>query len=142
MKKFHPIRGKTVYIIFQSKGLGDTLAWFPYVEQFRIDNECKVKLYLPFQDMIPLFKPNYPEIEYLDEDTYIEPFGGGKLCFGLPMTAEGIMTYKVGYDNECKVKLYLPYTHYLSEIVQHTETTQVYLQVLLIEILYKLFFPV
>ena len=99
MKKFDPIRGKTAYIIFQSKGLGDTLAWFPYVEQFRVDNECRVKLFLPFQEMIPLFKPNYPEIEYLDEDTYIEPFGGGKLCFRLPMTAEGIMAYKVGYDN-------------------------------------------
>ena len=35
MKKYHPIKGKVVYIIFQSKGLGDTLAWFPYVEEFR-----------------------------------------------------------------------------------------------------------
>ena len=39
MKQFHPIQGKTVHIIFQSKGLGDTLAWFPYVEQFRVENK-------------------------------------------------------------------------------------------------------
>ena len=62
MRRFHPIRGQTVYIIFQSKGLGDTLAWFPYVEQFRVDNNCDVKLFLPRQEMIPLLKPNYPEI--------------------------------------------------------------------------------
>ena len=49
MKKFHPVQGKTVHIIFQSKGLGDTLAWFPYVEQFRVENKCKVKLFLPRQ---------------------------------------------------------------------------------------------
>ena len=47
MKQFHPIQGKTVHIIFQSKGLGDTLAWFPYVEQFRVENKCNVKLFLP-----------------------------------------------------------------------------------------------
>jgi autotransporter strand-loop-strand O-heptosyltransferase len=99
MKRFHPIRGKTVYIIFCSKGLGDTLAWFPYVEQFRVDNNCKVKLFIPNKKMIPLLKPNYPEIEFLREDEYIRPFGDGKLCFTLPLTAEGIISYKIGYDN-------------------------------------------
>ena len=96
MKKFHPVQGKTVHIIFQSKGLGDTLAWFPYVEQFRVENKCKVKLFLPRQEMIPLLKPNYSEIEFLDEDKYVEPFGNGELCFRLPMSAESIMSYKIG----------------------------------------------
>ena len=67
MKKFHPVQGKTVHIIFQSKGLGDTLAWFPYVEQFRVENKCKVKLFLPKQEMIPLLKPNYSKIEFLED---------------------------------------------------------------------------
>ena len=58
MKKYHPIKGKVVYIIFQSKGLGDTLAWFPYVEEFRKKYNCKVKLFLPRQEMIPLLKDN------------------------------------------------------------------------------------
>ena len=43
MIQFHPVQGKTVHIVFQSNALGDTLAWFPYVEQFRIENKCKVK---------------------------------------------------------------------------------------------------
>ena len=96
MKKFHPIQGKTVHIIFQSKCLGDTLAYFPYVEQFRVENKCNVKLFLPRQEMISLLKPNYPEIEFLSEDKYIEPFSDGELCFRLPMSADGIISYKIG----------------------------------------------
>jgi autotransporter strand-loop-strand O-heptosyltransferase len=46
--------------------------------------------------MIPVLKPNYPEIEFLSEDRYIEPFGGGELCFRLPMNAEGLVSYKIG----------------------------------------------
>ena len=96
MKKFHPIQGKTVHIIFQSKALGDTLAWFPYVEQFRVDNKCNVKLFLPNQELIPLLKPNYSKIEFLSEDKYIQSAGDGELCFKLPMSAEGIISYKIG----------------------------------------------
>ena len=96
MKKFHPIQGKTVHIIFQSKCLGDTLAYFPYVEQFRVENKCNVKLFLPRQEMISLLKPNYPEIEFLSEDKYIQSIGDGELCFKLPMSAEGIISYKIG----------------------------------------------
>ena len=29
-------------ICFESKSLGDSLAWIPYVEKFRTDNKCKV----------------------------------------------------------------------------------------------------
>jgi len=96
VKKFHPIQGKTVHIIFQSKALGDTLAWFPYVEQFRVDNKCNVKLFLPNQELIPLLKPNYSKIEFLSEDKYIQSAGDGELCFKLPMSAEGIISYKIG----------------------------------------------
>ena len=106
MKQFHPIQGKTVHIIFLSNGLGDTLAWFPYVEQFRIENKCKVKLFLPKQEMIPLLQPNYSKIEFLSEDKCIHAryvvcphghsCGDGELCFRLPMSAEGIISYKIG----------------------------------------------
>jgi autotransporter strand-loop-strand O-heptosyltransferase len=96
MKTFHPIRGKSVYIIFQSKGLGDTLAWFPYVEQFRVENKCNVKVFLPRQEMIPLLKPNYPDIEFLLEEKYIQHFDKDGLCFKLPMSADGIISYKIG----------------------------------------------
>ena len=29
-------------ICFDSKAIGDTLAWFPYVEEFRKKHECEV----------------------------------------------------------------------------------------------------
>ena len=94
MKKYHPIKGKVVYIIFQSKGLGDTLAWFPYVEEFRKKYNCKVKLFLPRQEMISLLKDNYSAIEFLSEDKYIDNFDDD-LCFKLPFR-EGIISYKIG----------------------------------------------
>ena len=121
MKKFHPVQGKTVHIIFQSKGLGDTLAWFPYVEQFRVENKCKVKLFLPRQEMIPLLKPNYPEIEFLEEDKYIVPsiakhFGQiGSLDFKLPMSAESIMSYKIGCNWDGRQ--YIPLQQSATEIL-------------------------
>ncbi|MAG28326.1 autotransporter strand-loop-strand O-heptosyltransferase [Candidatus Pacearchaeota archaeon] len=106
MKKFHPIRGKNVHIIFQSQALGDTLAWFPYVEQFRVDNKCNVKLFLPMQELIPLLKPNYPKIEFLSEEKYMHAryavcehgcsCGDGEIHFKLPMNADGIISYKIG----------------------------------------------
>ena len=95
---FNPIKNKVVYLIFQSQALGDTLAWFPYVEQFRIEKECRVKVFLPKQELIPLLKPNYPDIEFLNEDC-IEVFDDGdtrSLCFMLPMSAESIVSYKIG----------------------------------------------
>ena len=49
MKKYHPIKGKVVHIIFQSKGLGDTLAWFPYVEEFRKNSEAIIVHEIPYQ---------------------------------------------------------------------------------------------
>ena len=101
VKKFHPVKGKSVYIIFHGKALGDTLAFFPYVEQYRIVNKCNVKVYLPRQEMIPFLKPNYPNIEFLSEEKYIGSFPGGppsgdNIFFKLPFDADNVQTFKVG----------------------------------------------
>ena len=95
MKTFHPIQDKEVNIVFQSKALGDTLAWFPYVEQYRVDNKCDVNLFLPLQELIPILKPNYPKINFLREDDYIISDRNG-LYFKMSMDAKSIMSYKVG----------------------------------------------
>lgn len=39
---YQNFKNKTVYISFESKSLGDTIAWFPYVEEFRKKHDCKV----------------------------------------------------------------------------------------------------
>lgn len=53
---------KRVYIALDSKALGDTLAWMPYVEQFRQKHKCKV-ICSTFHNN--LFENNYPEIEFI-----------------------------------------------------------------------------
>lgn len=59
---FDPIN-KKVLIGFESKSLGDTLAWMPYVEKFRVDNKCKV-VCSTFHNT--LFRKQYPEIEFTE----------------------------------------------------------------------------
>jgi autotransporter strand-loop-strand O-heptosyltransferase len=54
--------GKRVYIALDSKALGDTLAWFPYVEEFRKKHNCKVVCSTFWNHF---FKPEYPEIEFV-----------------------------------------------------------------------------
>jgi autotransporter strand-loop-strand O-heptosyltransferase len=53
---------KRVMICFESKSLGDNLAWMEYVEKFRTENKCKV-ICSSFQ--IDLFKDQYPDIEFV-----------------------------------------------------------------------------
>ena len=54
--------GKRVYISLDSKSLGDTLAWIPYVEVFRQKHKCHVVCSTFMNDM---FKDTYPEIEFV-----------------------------------------------------------------------------
>lgn len=54
---------KKVFISFESKSLGDTLAWFPYVEEFRKKHNCQVVVSTFLND---LFKSQYPKIEFVN----------------------------------------------------------------------------
>ena len=55
-------KDKRVYIALDSKALGDTLAWFPYVEAFRLKHNCKV-ICSTFWNHF--FESEYPEIEFV-----------------------------------------------------------------------------
>jgi autotransporter strand-loop-strand O-heptosyltransferase len=55
------LENKRVYISVESKSLGDTLAWFPYVEEFRKKHNCKL-ICSTFWNHI--FAPKYPDIEF------------------------------------------------------------------------------
>ena len=57
------LKGKRVYIALDSKSIGDTLAWFPYVDEFRKKHDCNV-ICSTFHNN--LFKENYPEIEFVN----------------------------------------------------------------------------
>jgi len=54
--------GQRVYIAIESKALGDTLAWIPLIEAFRIKHGCKV---ICSTFMNELFKEQYPGIQFV-----------------------------------------------------------------------------
>ena len=73
------LSGQRVFICFESSSLGDTLAWIPYVEEFRKKHNCHV-LVSTFHNY--LFQGVYPELEFLERG----------------VNAEGIIAcYRVGW---------------------------------------------
>jgi autotransporter strand-loop-strand O-heptosyltransferase len=62
------LKDKRVYISFGSKSLGDTLAWIPYIEEFRKKHNCEltVSTFMNF-----LFKDQYPNIEFVEPGTVV-----------------------------------------------------------------------
>ena len=63
------LKGKKVYISIDSSSLGDTLAWFPYVEEFRKKHDCKVvcSTFINY-----LFCDNYPDIEFVSPGSVVK----------------------------------------------------------------------
>lgn len=63
------LTGKVVSIIIPSNAIGDNLAWFPYVEEFRKKHKCTVicRTYL-----YELFEKEYPEIIFIKDVTPIK----------------------------------------------------------------------
>ena len=65
---FYNAENKKVYIHFASKAIGDTLAWFPYAEEFRKKHKCKLVV-STFHNK--WFESTYPEIEFIKPATEI-----------------------------------------------------------------------
>ena len=55
------LKDKRVYIHLDSSALGDTLAWFPFVEEFRKKHQCYLTVSTHKNHW---FKEKYPEIEF------------------------------------------------------------------------------
>jgi len=54
---------KRVYIALDSKALGDTVAWFPYINEFKKKHKCKI-VCSTFHNYF--FESKYPEIEFVN----------------------------------------------------------------------------
>lgn len=54
-----------VFIHFNSSALGDTIAWIPYVEEFRKIHNCNITCAMSWQN---LFESEYPEITFVNID--------------------------------------------------------------------------
>jgi len=62
------LTNKKVYILFESSAIGDTLAWFPQVEEFRKKYKCNVIVSTFHNDW---FQSQYPEIEFVEPGTEV-----------------------------------------------------------------------
>jgi autotransporter strand-loop-strand O-heptosyltransferase len=63
------VEDKRVYIAYETKSLGDSLAFIPYVEKFGKDRKCKV-ICSTFHNN--LFVDQYPDIEFVDPSTSVD----------------------------------------------------------------------
>lgn len=59
---------KRVFISIESKALGDTLAWFPYIEEFRKKHNCEV---IASTFLNNLFIDEYKEIQFVEPGTTV-----------------------------------------------------------------------
>lgn len=60
---------KRVYIHLDSNAIGDTLAWFPYVEEFRKNHNCTLICSTFYNEW---FQSEYPEIEFVKPGTEVQ----------------------------------------------------------------------
>jgi len=56
------LTGRRVYISFESSSLGDTIAWMPYILEFKLRHKCDVVV-STFKNF--LFEKEYPELEFV-----------------------------------------------------------------------------
>lgn len=61
-------QGKKVYVHLESSSLGDTLAWFPLVEEFRKKHNCDLICSTFHNDF---FEKKYPEIKFIKPGTIV-----------------------------------------------------------------------
>jgi len=64
---------KRVYIAFDSSSLGDTIAWVPYVEEFRKKHNCHVICSTFKNDLV---MSSYPNIEFVEPGSVVNEIHG------------------------------------------------------------------
>ena len=68
------LHGKKVFIAFESKSLGDTLAWIGYCEEFRKKHQCKVIVSTFWNKIL-----DYPELELVEPGSSVSCYAMYKL---------------------------------------------------------------
>jgi hypothetical protein len=63
------LAGKRVFIVFESKSLGDSIAWIPYCYEFQEKYKCKVIVSTFKND---LFESVYPELEFVGRGVTVD----------------------------------------------------------------------
>lgn len=63
------LAGKRVFIVFESKSLGDSIAWIPYCLEFQEKYKCKVVVSTFKND---LFESVYPELQFVGRGVTVD----------------------------------------------------------------------
>lgn len=74
------LKDKEVFVQIPKGALGDSIAWFSYVQRFQIKNQCKVTVMMS-NIMIELFKDQYPQINFIQFENAgnIQPYATYRL---------------------------------------------------------------
>ncbi len=67
-EEFFDIKGKHVFIKIDAYGLGDNIAWMPYIEEFRLKHDCHIICSTFWNE---LFKNVYPNILFVEPNIAI-----------------------------------------------------------------------
>ena len=62
------LKDKRVFVVLESSSLGDTLAWTPFIKEFKEKNECEL---IVSTFMNYLFRETYPDIEFVEPGTAV-----------------------------------------------------------------------
>lgn len=98
---FSPV-GKQVLFVINSNAIGDTLAWFPYIDKFARKHNCMAGVVMS-DLMREIIEPEYPSITFFDRsaEKTLSPYASYMLGgFSEPFT-EFNTPYRVGNWNVC-----------------------------------------
>jgi autotransporter strand-loop-strand O-heptosyltransferase len=62
------LKGKRVFITLESSSLGDTLAWVPFIREFKDKHDCEL---IVSTFMNNLFRESYPDIEFVEPGSVV-----------------------------------------------------------------------
>jgi autotransporter strand-loop-strand O-heptosyltransferase len=80
---------KRIYIALDSKALGDSLAWFPYFDEFGKTHNCKI---IASTFMNHMFETQYPHIEFVQPGSMVENLYA-MYCIGLFHNEDNSINY-------------------------------------------------
>ena len=106
------LAGKKVFISFESKALGDTLAWMPYCEEFASHYKCDV-IVSTFKNF--LFEAAYPSLTFVGRGVVQNIFAMFKL--GWDSNKEPVPAASVPLQQTASNILLLPFKEILPRIV-------------------------
>lgn len=111
---------KRVYIAFDSSSLGDTIAWMPYVEEFRKKHNCKM-IVSTFKNF--LFESQYPDIEFVEPGSVVPNlYGMYKLGWFYDYNKEPTLPNTIPLQMAATNILGLEYTEIRPEIIGKEES--------------------